>query len=92
LRAFGFFQPAIVVVQSRMAANDPSTSPLENRLIELEIKLGFMEDLVEHLNQQVAAQQQALDLLVQEVLRLREQGAEQQPVFRSLRDELPPHY
>lgn len=75
-----------------MAANDPATTPLENRLIELEIKLGFMEDLVEHLNQQVATQQQSIDLLVQEVLRLREQGAEQQPVFRSLRDELPPHY
>jgi len=48
--------------------------------------------LVEHLNQQVATQQQSIDLLVHEVLRLREQGAEQQPVFRSLRDELPPHY
>jgi len=75
-----------------MATNDPATTPLENRLIELEIKLGFMEDLVEHLNQQVATQQQSIDLLVHEVLRLREQGAEQQPVFRSLRDELPPHY
>jgi SlyX protein len=75
-----------------MAAQDLPTTPLDNRLIELEIKIGFMEDLVEHLNQQVASQQQAIDLLVQEVLRLREQGAEQQPVFRSLRDELPPHY
>ncbi len=75
-----------------MAAQDLPTTPLDNRLIELEIKLGFMEDLVEHLNQQVATQQQSIDLLVQEVLRLREQGAEQQPVFRSLRDELPPHY
>ena len=75
-----------------MAEQDPPNTPQENRLIELEIKVGFMEDLVEHLNQQVASQQQAIDLLVQEVLRLREQGAEQQPVFRSLRDELPPHY
>ena len=75
-----------------MAEQDPPNTPHENRLIELEIKVGFMEDLVEHLNQQVASQQQAIDLLVQEVLRLREQGAEQQPVFRSLRDELPPHY
>ncbi len=75
-----------------MAAQDLPTTPLDNRLIELEIKIGFMEDLVEHLNQQVATQQQSIDLLVQEVLRLREQGAEQQPVFRSLRDELPPHY
>ena len=71
-----------------MAVQDPTPHPLEDRLIELEIKLGFMEDLVEHLNQQVATQQQSIDLLVQEVLRLREQGAEQQPVFRSLRDEL----
>ncbi len=76
-----------------MAEQDPPNTPHENRLIELEIKVGFMEDLVEHLNQQVASQQQAIDLLVQEVLRLRDQGADQQqPVFRSLRDEIPPHY
>ena len=63
------------------------------RLIELEIKLSFTEDLLETLNETVAAQQRQIDLLVREVLALRQQPAEGgASAFRSLRDELPPHY
>ncbi len=67
---------------------------IEHRLIDLEIKLSFHEDLVEQLNQVVVRQQQQIDALICEVLALRpspgsDSGA---PGFRSLRDELPPHY
>jgi SlyX protein len=67
---------------------------VEQRLTNLEIKASFTEDLVDHLNQTIVRQQQ-IDLLLRELaeLRLRDsaQPAEGAP-FRSLRDELPPHY
>lgn len=66
---------------------------IDQRLIDLEIKAGFTEDLLDHLNQLVARQQQQIDLLLQEVASLRQQAADAGAgTFRSLRDELPPHY
>lgn len=66
---------------------------MEDRLTELEIKLGFTEDLVEALNRTVFRQQQQIDALVEEVRTLRQQAKTSQPEeFRSLRDEIPPHY
>ncbi|WP_144638347.1 SlyX family protein [Bordetella genomosp. 13] len=65
----------------------------ERRLTQLEIKAGFADDLLDQLNQTVYRQQQQIELLMRELLELRNQaapaGAGQ---FRSLRDELPPHY
>ena len=69
-------------------------SPLENRLVDLEIKAGFSEDLLDQLNAQVYRQQQQIDTLIQELRQLRDRlpesggGAE----VRNLRDEIPPHY
>ena len=79
----------------RLASNSamPDTHELTARLIELEIKASFAEDLVDHLNQIVIRQQQQIDLLVREVAELRRQAPEPGSApFRSLRDELPPHY
>jgi SlyX protein len=72
----------------------PQPHPLDQRLIELEIKSSFTEDLVDHLNQVIIRQQQQLDSLAREVRELRQQGTADSgvPAFRSLRDELPPHY
>lgn len=72
----------------------PSSIDTEQRFIDLEIKIGFMEDLLDNLNALVARQQQHIDLLVKEVtqLRLQQEDGGGSPVFRSLRDELPPHY
>jgi SlyX protein len=76
-----------------MNANRDTEADTEQRLIDMEIKLGFMDDLVEELNQVVARQQQHIDLLVREMSALREQIGENTPGgFRNLRDELPPHY
>ncbi|MDN3920181.1 SlyX family protein [Roseateles violae] len=66
---------------------------IDARLTELEIKASFTEDLVEQLNQVIVRQQDQIDLLLRELLELRrQQPAEGQPVLRSLREELPPHY
>ena len=69
------------------------TDLIDKRLTELEIKSGFTEDLLDHLNQLVVRQQQQIDALLREVRQLRDQQPEAGSVpFRSLRDELPPHY
>ncbi|MDH0866981.1 SlyX family protein [Mitsuaria sp. GD03876] len=68
---------------------------LEARVTELEIKASFAEDLVDHLNAQVAKQQEQIDALVREIAQLRRQvpeGRGDGTGSGSLRDELPPHY
>lgn len=64
------------------------------RLTELEIKASFAEDLLDTLNEIVARQQAQINRLTTELSTLRNQmpAADGAPVFRSLRDELPPHY
>ena len=64
---------------------------LEARITELEIKASFAEDLVDHLNAQVAKQQEQIDALVREIAQLRKQVPEGRgDGAGSLRDELPP--
>lgn len=66
---------------------------IDQRLTDLEVKACFTEDLVEALNRLVTQQQDQLDRLARELGRLRQQGAAAEPDgFRSLREELPPHY
>lgn len=65
----------------------------ENRLIDLEIKAGFTEDLLDQLNAQVYRQQQQIDVLIHELRRIRERLPESVGTeLRNLRDERPPHY
>jgi SlyX protein len=66
---------------------------IDKRLTDLEVKASFTEDLVDHLNDQVARQQQQIELLIREVGKLKDRapdtgrGAGADP-----RDEMPPHY
>lgn len=69
---------------------------LENRIIELEIRLALQGDLLDSLNATVAKMQDALDLqqaqlcvLYQKMQQQNESG-QNQPY--SLADEVPPHY
>ena len=67
--------------------------PTDQRLIELEIKASFSEDLLDQLNLVVVRQQAQIDLLIREVQQLREQqpdGVAGGAV--RLMDDLPPHY
>jgi len=65
---------------------------IERRLLDLEVKASFADDLLEQLNQIIVRQQQQIDRLQREVAELRQQAPEDAAPFRSLRDELPPHY
>lgn len=68
-------------------------SSTEDRLIQLEIKISYAEDMLDTLNALVAKQQDQIDLLLREVLRLRQQDASPGPGGPvAPRDELPPHY
>lgn len=69
---------------------DDSTARTDQRLIDLEIKASYTEDLLDTLNRQVAAQQAQIDALVRRVAQLQDQMPERNA--GSLRDELPPHY
>ena len=67
----------------------------EQRLIDLEIKASFAEDLLDQLNQTIYRQQQQIDALARELAQLRQQHNAQADgvgLPRNLRDELPPHY
>jgi len=71
----------------------PTPDRTEQRLTELEIKASYAEDLVDRLNEVIVRQQAQIDLLQREVARLAQQpSAADAPAWRSLRDELPPHY
>lgn len=66
---------------------------LSQRIEQLEIKLSYAEDLLDTLNTLVTRQQDQIDLLLREVSLLRRRHEDDaSPAFRSLRDELPPHY
>ena len=66
---------------------------MDARVTELEIKLGFAEDLLDAVNRTVFRQQQQIDQLQQELRQMRELLLSAQPAeASSLRDEIPPHY
>ena len=69
------------------------TLEAEQRLVSLEIKLTFTEDLLEQLDQVIVRQQQQIDALVRAVAELRQPGTNGEAgTARSLRDDLPPHF
>lgn len=83
------------MIQAAVTSNADMENPgrVERRLTDLEIKASFTEDLLDHLNQLVVRQQEQIDLLTREVSLLRLQTASgHSGEFRSLRDDLPPHY
>lgn len=66
---------------------------MESRIIDLEVKLTFNEELLEQLSRVLYRQQQQIDRLEKEVKTLCEQIRDNQPAEpRNLRDEIPPHY
>jgi SlyX protein len=74
-------------------ADRAQVQALEDRVTRLEERSAFAEDLAERLNEVIVRQQDQIDLLVRELTRLKQQAtASEAPGFRSLREELPPHY
>ena len=75
-----------------MAAMDAQEALLR-RLDALELKACEAEDLLDELNLTVYRQQQQIDALLRQLEALRAQPSDPAAgAFRSLRDELPPHY
>lgn len=76
--------------------NPMNENELENRIIELEIRLTLQDELVGSLNDTVAKMQDALDLQ-QAQLRLlynkiQQQSDDERNQPYSLANEVPPHY
>ena len=76
-------------------AGDSTGAPgIDERLMALEVKASFTEDLLDELNRTVARQQQ-LEALARELVRLRgqvEEMGEQDGAGDGTRQEVPPHY
>ncbi len=71
----------------------PNSNDIDKRLTDLEVKASFTEDLVDHLNDLVARQQERIDLLIREVGKLKDRAPDTGGgASRDARDELPPHY
>lgn len=70
-----------------------AASNTDQRLIELEIKASFTEDLLDQLDQVIVRQQKQIDLLLREVARLGQPALVNSAAApRDARDDLPPHY
>jgi SlyX protein len=68
---------------------------VDHRLVALEVKASFTDDLVDELNRTVARQQQQIESLARELVRLRrrvEEMADQEGDAGSPGQEVPPHY
>jgi len=69
----------------------------EQRIIELEIKMAYQEDLIQSLNTVVAEQQMQLSKLQETCKLLHDKlkslaSADQQTSYNGFIDEKPPHY
>lgn len=71
------------------------STDVDERLMALEVKASFIDDLVDELNRTVARQQQQLEALARELVRLRgqvEDMGEQDRAGGGPVQEVPPHY
>ena len=64
---------------------------VEKRLVDLEVKAAYADDLLDQLNRTIFRQQQQIESLARELLALRQQQAASQ-VPGLVGDERPPHY
>jgi len=72
--------------------NDTAAA-IDKRLTDLEVKASFAEDLVDHLNDLVARQQEQIDLLIREVGKLKDRAPDTGGgATRDPREDVPPHY
>lgn len=63
------------------------------RLMDIELKVLDLEHTIDQLNEVVVRQQAQIDRLVRELQSMAQRlPSNDAPGFRSLRDDLPPHY
>ena len=64
-----------------------------DRLLELEIKASYTEDLIDQLDKVIVRQQEQIDLLIKAITELRQSSTDGGlGAARNLRDDLPPHF
>ncbi|MBN8488261.1 MAG: SlyX family protein [Burkholderiales bacterium] len=70
-----------------------SDSPdADQRLMALEVKISYLEDLTDTLNAMVARQQQQIEWLARELVQQRRSTGDAATPGSGLLDERPPHY
>lgn len=75
------------------AQNHALDSLVDQRLVDLEIKASYSDDLLEQLNQVIIRQQVQIDALIHEVMQLKHNAPpDASGQARNLRDDLPPHF
>lgn len=73
--------------------DDSTQEALTQRLINLEIKASFAEDMLDKLDQVLVDQQAQIERLTRELQQLRQPAqADISATARNPRDDLPPHY
>lgn len=77
---------------SRGVSSDDVQAPMEDRIIELELRYTEQQAMLQTLSDTVYAQQKALDLVRAEVLQLRKRLEAEPGMVESRGDEVPPHY
>ena len=77
---------------SRGVPSDDVQAPMEDRIIELELRYTEQQAMLQTLSDTVYAQQKALDLVRAEVLQLRKRLEAEPGMVESRGDEVPPHY
>jgi SlyX protein len=66
---------------------------MEQRMTELEVKVTYAEDLLDELNRTIYRQQEEIDLLRRELIRLAQQVRDWTPPDSvDPRADIPPHY
>lgn len=66
---------------------------MERRVEDIEVRMAYLEHTVEELNQVVIKQQERIDLLVAELMRMKQQVVSGTEFVRPLSEETPPpHY
>ncbi len=72
---------------------EPSPQWTHQRIDELELKVSFLDDALEKLDQVVIRQQRQIDALIGEVVTLKSSSTDGGLAApRNLRDDLPPHF
>ncbi len=73
--------------------NEQVLERTDERINELELKVSFLDDALEKLDQVVIRQQAQIDALIGEIVKLKQSSTDGGLAApRNLRDDLPPHF
>lgn len=66
---------------------------MQEKITDIEIRISYLENTVDELNQVVIKQQDQIDLLIRELMQAKQQLEQGAEFVRSMADDVPPpHY